>query len=150
MEHDNHGPRGRLAALPRNRVFAVSVGTFLVMACEGVVSPILPLYAQDLGATVGIVGLVVGSAGLARLIFNFPAGSVSDAIGRRPFLIAGPLITATGAVLAGFAGSVWQLVAYRFLAGMGNGLFMTGRSSSSATSRTIGGGSERSACIAPR
>lgn len=121
--------RSASAARPeirRSPVLAVCVGTLLMMAGEGIVGPILPLYAQTFGVGVAMIGMVVGAAGLARVMITLPAGSFSDSIGRRPLLVVGPVLTATAALLAFWATGVWQLLTFRFLAGAGNGLFMTG------------------------
>lgn len=107
-------------------MLAVSVGTVLMMASEGIIGPVLPLYVRGFDVGVTLIGVVVGAAGFSRILLNFPAGYVSDSLGRRPLLIVGPLLTALAAVLAGLAGNVWQLLAFRFLAGAGTGLFMTG------------------------
>ncbi|MFQ5878621.1 MAG: MFS transporter [Dehalococcoidia bacterium] len=104
----------------------MSVGTVLMMASGGIIAPVLPLYVRGFDVGVTLIGVVVGAAGLSRIVLNFPAGYVSDSLGRRPLLVAGPLLTALAAVLAGLAGNVWQLLAFRFLGGAGTGLFMTG------------------------
>lgn len=110
----------------RPLVLAVCVGTLLMMASEGIIGPILPLYVRGFDVGVTLIGVIVGAAGFSRMVLNFPAGYVSDSLGRRPLLVVGPLLTALAAVLAGLAGNVWELLAFRFLAGAGTGLFMTG------------------------
>ena len=63
---------------------------------------------------------------LARLVLNLPSGVVADRIGRRPLLIVGPAITAVGMVGSGLAGSFPELLAWRFLTGMGSAMQMSG------------------------
>ena len=55
--------------------------TFLVMAGQGVVGPVLPLYARDFGVSATMVGLTLTVFALARLILNIPAGLIADRFG---------------------------------------------------------------------
>jgi MFS family permease len=98
----------------------------MMMAAEGAVGPVLPLYASSLGMGAALVGVVIAAPGFARIILGVPVGSISDSIGRRPLLFVGPLLTATGSLLTGLVHAPWSLVAVRLLVGAGNGTFMTG------------------------
>lgn len=100
--------------------------TFLVMAGQGVVSPVLPLYAKDFGVGATMVGLTLTVFALARLIVNVPAGIVADRFGRRILLVGGPIITSIGMFGSGFAGDIWTLLVWRFVAGAGSALYMSG------------------------
>ena len=96
------------------------------MAGQGIVSPVLPLYADSFGVSTALVGATVTAFGLARLVTNVPAGILADRSGRRWLLVGGPLITAAGMFGSGIAGSIWVLLAFRFVAGLGSALYMTG------------------------
>ncbi len=100
--------------------------TFLVMAGQGVVSPVLPLYAKDFGVSATMVGLTLTVFALARLIVNVPAGMLADRFGRRILLIGGPIITSVGMFGSGFADDIWTLLAWRFVAGAGSAFYMSG------------------------
>ena len=100
--------------------------TFLVMAGQGVVSPILPLYAKDFGVSATMVGLPLTVFAVARLIVNVPAGLIADRYGRRILLVGGPLITSIGMIGSGQAGGIWELLVWRFVAGAGSALYMSG------------------------
>jgi DHA1 family multidrug resistance protein-like MFS transporter len=104
----------------------VVVATLLVMLGEGAINPVLPLFARALGGSVGIVGVLIAMAGASRVLVNFPAGRAADAVGRRPLVVYGPLVTVVAALLAAAANDVWQLVVLRLLSGVGQGVFMTG------------------------
>ncbi len=96
------------------------------MAGQGVVSPILPLYARTFGVSTAVVGLTLTAFGLARLVLNIPAGWWADRAGRRFLLVGGPLVTAVGMVGSGLAPSIGVLLAWRVVAGAGSALYMTG------------------------
>lgn len=98
----------------------------MVMAGQGVVAPVLPLYADSFGVSTAMVGATVTAFGLARLVTNVPAGLFADRNGRRLLLIGGPLVTAFGMLGSGLATSIWPLLLFRFVAGLGSGLYMTG------------------------
>lgn len=116
----------RLALGRRFPVLTVCFATGLMLIGQGAISPILALYARDFGAGAGLIGVVVGAYGLARIVISFPAGSTSDTRGRVPLLVAGGAVSALGALLAAVANSVWVVLAGRFVGGLGNGMFMTG------------------------
>ena len=94
--------------------------TFLTMAGQGVVSPVIPLFAKDFGVSAAAVGLTLTVFALARLILNVPAGIIADRYGRRYLLVGGPIITAVGMVGSGLADSIGELLVWRFIAGAGS------------------------------
>ena len=96
------------------------------MAGQGVVGPVLPLYARDFGVSATMVGLTLTVFALARLILNIPAGLIADRLGRRVLLIGGPILTSIGMFGSGFAGDIWSLLIWRFVAGAGSAFFMSG------------------------
>ncbi len=104
----------------------VCVATGIIMLGQGVIGPVLPLYAKDFGVSSAFIGLSISVFGLARMLLNLPAGFLSDRFGRRLLLVGGPVITAFGSFLSAAAGDIWQLLAFRFIAGAGSAMFMTG------------------------
>jgi multidrug resistance protein len=91
----------------------------------GLVSPILPLFAREFGLSITMVGLVITMFAASRALMDIPAGRISDIIGRRPTMIAGPLILAAGSLGCGLATEYWQLMVFRVVQGAGSGLFTT-------------------------
>lgn len=84
----------------------------------GIVFPILPLYAEDFGASPAVVGLLVASYSLAQVVCAPLWGRFSDRVGRKPALIASLVGTAVGSLLTGLAGSLWVLFLGRVIDGM--------------------------------
>lgn len=80
--------------------------------------PILALYAQRLGASYDMVGIIIGSYGLTQLLLRLPIGIVSDAWGKRKLFVSAGIILAT---VSGFG--MWlfpmigALLLFRALAG---------------------------------
>ena len=96
------------------------------MAGQGVIGPVLPLYAKNFGVSATVVGLTLTVFALARLILNVPAGMIADRFGRRILLIGGPILTSIGMFGSGFAGDIWSLLIWRFIAGGGSAFYMSG------------------------
>ncbi|MEX2032187.1 MAG: MFS transporter, partial [Dehalococcoidia bacterium] len=92
--------------LDHEQLMMISISTVLVMAGQGVISPVLPLFAEELGVGAAMIGLTFSSFALARLILNVPLGILSDRYGRRVLLVSGPLVTAFGMIGSGFAGDI--------------------------------------------
>ena len=55
----------------------------------GVVAPLLPLYAQDFGASGFLIGLTFGSFSLARIAFSPLVGREVDRRGKKPLILYG-------------------------------------------------------------
>ncbi len=108
------------------QLIAICISTVFVMAGQGVISPILPLYARSFGVSTAMVGATITAFGLARLVTNVPAGAFADRRGRRVLLVGGPAITALGMLGSGLADNIWILLLFRFVAGLGSGFYMTG------------------------
>lgn len=100
--------------------------TMVVMMGQGIISPVLPLYAQSFDVDTAMIGLTIAIFGAARLVVNLPAGFLSERYGRRLLLFGGPAITALGSLGGGLAPDFWWLIASRFVAGAGSAMYMTG------------------------
>src|SRR5690606_32911699 len=88
--------------------------------------PVLPLFADQFGVGTAMIGLTLSTFALARLILNVPLGVLADRYGRRMLLISGPPVTAVGMIGSGFSQAIVQLLAWRFVAGAGSAMYMTG------------------------
>jgi DHA1 family multidrug resistance protein-like MFS transporter len=118
--HAGLGERRALAIL-----IALCAVEFANFVGNGVISPILPRYAESFGVSTALIGLLISIFGFARLVADVPTGYLSERIGRRALVIGGPLIVALGSVLSGLARSFPELLAYRFLSGIGSAIFTT-------------------------
>jgi MFS family permease len=89
------------------------------------VGPVLPRFALEFGVTVAEVGLLISAFTLARMCLNFPAGSLSERIGRRGVLLAGGALVGLASIGSGLVQGFPELVALRFLTGAGGALAVT-------------------------
>lgn len=97
----------------------------LVMSGMGVVTPVLSVYAQSFGVGATLIGMTITVFGVARLAVNLPAGMASERWGRKTLLWAGPLVLCIGSIGTALAGDFLSLLAWRFVQGIGSGIYMT-------------------------
>jgi multidrug resistance protein len=90
----------------------------IVMVGFGIILPILPFFAQSMGASATHLGLLFACFSLMQFISSPLWGGYSDRIGRRPVLLLGLVGMALSFVLFGLAQSLWMLFAARILGGL--------------------------------
>jgi MFS family permease len=83
----------------------------------GIIIPILPLYAEDFGATPRTIGLLVAAYSLAQFILAPVWGRLSDRFGRRPILLLTIAGSAIGSLILGLAGGLVMLFVGRIIDG---------------------------------
>ena len=81
----------------------------------------LPVYADALGATPSMVGVIVSSFSVTALLCRPFAGPAFDSFSRKRLLVASQLVICTCMVLYGIVNSLEGLVAVRLLHGVGIG-----------------------------
>src|SRR2546422_9289353 len=68
-----------------------------------IILPLLPFYAESMGATPRAVGLLVSAYAICQLIAGPPLGHLSDRVGRRPVLLGSQVGTCIGFLIRAFA-----------------------------------------------
>lgn len=86
-------------------------------------SPVLPRFAQDLGAGPEMIGLIVAASTVTGVVVKLPAGALSDLIGRRSMMLLGGFFFAGPPFLYPFVETPGTLVALRFLHGFATAIF---------------------------
>ncbi|MDL5156823.1 MFS transporter [Actinomycetospora termitidis] len=105
-------------------MWAVAFACVISFMGIGLVDPILPALAQQLSATPAQVSLLFTSYLLITAVAMLVTGWVSSRIGAKPTLITGLAIIVVFAALAGFSGSIGEIVGFRAGWGLGNALFI--------------------------
>lgn len=95
----------------------------LVILGSGLATPMLPLFARELGASTLEVGLISSSYFAVRIFVELPVGVLSDRVGRRRMIVLGIFVSALGAFLCGVAPSIHVLIAGRALWGTGGAMY---------------------------
>jgi EmrB/QacA subfamily drug resistance transporter len=101
-------------------VGAIMLALFLGALDQTIVGPVLPriataLNGADLYAWVVASDLVPSTAAIPVY------GKLSDYFGRRPMLLTGIVLFLVGSVLSGLSQTMWQLILFRGLQGLGAG-----------------------------
>jgi MFS family permease len=86
-------------------------------------SPVLPRFAQDLGAAPEMLGLIVAASTVTGVVIKLPAGALSDVLGRKRMMLLGCLFFAAPPFLYPFVHSAGALLALRFLHGFATAVF---------------------------
>jgi DHA1 family tetracycline resistance protein-like MFS transporter len=80
--------------------------------------PLLPFYAERLGATPAIIGFLIATYAVCQLITGPLIGRSSDHIGRRPMLLLTQVGTFVGFVILAAANSLWLVFLSRIIDGV--------------------------------
>ncbi len=90
---------------------------FLVMVGFGIIIPVLPFYAEEMGASPTELGLLMAVYSLTQLIFAPMWGRISDRIGRKPVIMIGIFGLSLSFWLMAIASSLLMLFAARIIGG---------------------------------
>ena len=101
--------------------------TLLFAIGEGAIIPIIPIVADNLGATLAIAGFIAAMLMLGHLFGDIPSGSVVSRIGERPSMIGAALLSIVGLVVCLLAPAPWVLGVGVFLIGLATAVFALAR-----------------------
>jgi len=90
----------------------------------GIISPLLPLYADNLGATGIWLGIIFAAFSISRAIIMPIVGSLSDRRGRKLFICIGLFIYSVISLGYIWASNVSQLALVRLVQGAAGGMIM--------------------------
>jgi MFS transporter, DHA1 family, multidrug resistance protein len=86
-------------------------------------SPVLPRFAQDLGSSPEVIGLIVAASTITGIFIKLPAGALSDIVGRKRMMLLGSLFFAGPPFLYPFVTEPQDLLLLRFLHGLATAIF---------------------------
>ncbi len=88
-------------------------------------TPVLPLFAAALNATPAEIGWIVMASTIPGVLISYPAGALSDHLGKRRVLLVSLIVFATAPFLYLIITTPWQLMAVRFYHGFATAIFGT-------------------------
>jgi MFS family permease len=101
--------------------------TFIFAFCQGLLVPILPLYAANFEVSYGLIGLVLAGEALGMLLGDIPAGMLLRWLGQKRAMLVGVACAALSTMALFWAMSVPEAFLYRFLSGFSLALFNISR-----------------------
>lgn len=91
---------------------------FLVMVGFGIIIPVMPFYAEQLGASPTVLGLLMGTYSFMQFLFAPLWGRVSDKIGRKPVMMIGIFGLSLSFFILAFSTEIWMLFVARIIGGI--------------------------------
>ena len=83
-----------------------------------IILPLLPFYAESLGASASTVGMLISTYALCQLVAGPPLGQISDRVGRRPVLLVSQMGTFVGFLILAYANVLWLVFLSRIIDGL--------------------------------
>lgn len=100
---------------------------FLFAFSNGLLIPILPLFAQSFHISYGLVGIVLAAEGIGMLIGDLPAAMLMGRLGQKRSMIIGLALTGFSTAALFLAPNIATIIGLRLIAGFGVSLFSVSR-----------------------
>jgi MFS family permease len=120
-------PPSEPAAVSWDALLSTYLPAFILALGTGIALPAIPALAKSFDVSFGLASGVVTAYVIGNLAGTLPSGWLIDRFGRRPVMIAGPLLTAAMAFLVVFADSFTELLVLRFFGGMAAQMWLMSR-----------------------
>lgn len=99
------------------------VGVCAIFSSTAAKSPVLPLFADSLGASKADIGFIAAASTVVGILVSLPAGVLSDLWGRRRVILLSMGVFASAPFLYLLVGEVWGLVGVRLYHGLATAIF---------------------------
>lgn len=99
------------------------IGVLAIFSSTLAKNPVLPILAQQVGASTAIIGLIAAASTVTGILTSLPAGLLSDRRGRKPILIASGFVFFTAPLLYFFVFNPLSLTLVRVYHGLATAVF---------------------------
>jgi MFS family permease len=99
-------------------LFLLSIAVGVAMMGLGIIWPLVPVYAVELGAGGVMVGIIIASFNVSRALFSPFTGGISDRWGRKIFIVIGLFVYAGISILYVLPERAETLIVIRFFHGL--------------------------------
>ena len=106
-------------------VGTVASASLLQLIDTSIVNVSLSQMMGNLGATLDDIGWVITAYAVANVVVIALSGWLAQRVGRSRYFLASIFVFTLASLLCGMSNNVWELVAFRFLQGMGGGGILT-------------------------
>ncbi|MYD08544.1 MAG: MFS transporter [Chloroflexi bacterium] len=107
----------------RALILAFYLPALMATLGQGLLVPILPLYAADFGIGYVLIGLVLAGEGLGTLIADVPTGLLQRRFGNKQVMMMGLLLKSAAILLLFAAPTIWVVLLLRLFAGFGRAMY---------------------------
>lgn len=115
-------PVKRLSEL-RSLVLPFYLPALMITLGNGLLVPILPLYATSFEIGYGLIGLILAGEGLGTLVADVPTGMLQRRFGNKQVMMMGMALTMVSVTLLFVSQSVWVVFMLRVIAGFGRAMY---------------------------
>jgi MFS family permease len=110
--------------MPRQILITVLLSVFIALLGVGIIIPVMPVFATELGAGGLALGMIIAVFSVTRGVLQPVIGNLSDRLGRKSFLVAGLFVYGLVGLLIPQAGSVFHLLLIRGFQGVGSAMIV--------------------------
>jgi MFS family permease len=108
-------------------IFSFYLPALVLSLSQGLLVPVLPLYAREIETSYRLVGLMLAGDGLGMLLADIPAGLLLQRLGNKGAMLLGIGSILLSTVALFWAGSAATVLACRLIAGFGMSLYSVSR-----------------------
>jgi MFS transporter, DHA1 family, multidrug resistance protein len=124
MSESGQNSPGILVSQRRSILF-IYICTFFYWMALYVYVPVLPVYAESMGASLTMVGIIVAAYAIPQFVLRIPIGIWSDFLGRqKPLIMAGAFILILGSVGLALSPNPLYLAISRATVGVGAAMWV--------------------------
>jgi MFS family permease len=110
--------------MERQTFVILLLSVFIALLGIGIIIPIMPVFATELGASGFALGMIIAAFSVTRGLLQPVVGSLSDKLGRKWFLVVGLCIYGVVGLLIPHARSVIDLIIIRGFHGVGSAMIV--------------------------
>ncbi len=110
--------------MERQTLITLLLSVFIALLGIGIIIPIMPVFATELGASGFSLGMIIAAFSVSRGLLQPVVGNLSDKFGRKWFLVAGLFIYGLVGLLIPQATSVVDLILIRGFHGVGSAMIV--------------------------
>lgn len=110
--------------MERQTFITLLLSVFIALLGIGIIIPIMPVFAAELGAGGFSLGMIIAAFSVTRGLLQPVVGNLSDKFGRKWFLVAGLFIYGLVGLLIPHATSVVDLITIRGFHGIGSAMIV--------------------------
>lgn len=100
------------------------LSVFIALLGIGIIIPVMPVFATELGANGLALGMIIAAFSVSRGLLQPVVGNLSDRLGRKGFLVTGLFIYGVVGLLIPQAGSIINLLLIRAFQGVGSAMIV--------------------------